>query len=83
MASRTVTRHYADRTTATFARPKQGRRPKPEDLKICHRMTINLDRIETKMLKEKLAITGLSQQQYVKIAISLYDISCFTKLVNS
>lgn len=35
------------------------------------------------MLKEKLAITGLSQQQYVKIAIALYDISCFTKLVNT
>jgi hypothetical protein len=83
MSSSTVTRKFADGTSREFLRPKQGRRPKPEDLKICHRMTINLDRIETKMLKEKLAITGLSQQQYVKIAISLYDISCFTKLVNS
>ena len=83
MASRTVLRKYTNGTSATFLRKKQGRHPKPDDLKICHRMTINLDRRETEMLKEKLAITGLSQQQYVKIAIALYDISCFTKLVNT
>jgi len=33
MASKTVTRKFADNTTCEFVRPKQGRRQSPQELK--------------------------------------------------
>lgn len=74
MASRTVTRHYADRTTATFARSKQGRRSLPPgEAKV--KFSARIHPLTEAHVLEQARRYGMSASAYADLALAAYEIS--------
>lgn len=73
MASRIVTRTFADGTTKTFRRKKQGRHPLPDELKKT-RKNLTLSKQGYALACAKAKSMNMSVSAFYDLAGTLYDI---------